>query len=198
MPIYKLVGNKILSTFQNWVMNTHLTEFHSGYRIYSVEILRQIPFHLNSNVFHFDTEIIIQLIIGNFRIKELPIPTYYGDEICHVDGLMYAKDVFKATAVVPFHKIGLFYQKNTTSHQAIERTSRKPSLTVHIAAVAAVLLAAKFSILDAAPAVARALRARDCGYRFRRITADAVDGPDNYYQIQLGTDPYRLTRHSMM
>ena len=63
-----------------------LSEFHSGYRVYSVNALRQIPFDRNTNDFHFDTEIIIQLLRARLRIKELPIPTYYGDEICHVNG----------------------------------------------------------------------------------------------------------------
>ena len=59
-------------------------------------MLRRIPFHLNSNVFHFDTEIIIQLVLWGARVREVPIPTYYGDEISHVNGLVYAKDAVVA------------------------------------------------------------------------------------------------------
>ena len=70
-----------------------MSEFHSGYRVYSVAALRKIPFALNTNDFHFDTEIIIQFDLAGLRIRELPIPTYYGDEICHVNGLKYAADV---------------------------------------------------------------------------------------------------------
>ena len=111
MPLYKFVGNKILTFFQNAILKANLTEFHSGYRIYRVNSLRQIPFHLNTNDFHFDTEIIIQLILAGKSIKELPIPTYYGDEICNVDGLKYAKDVLRVTSLVPFQKLGVFYQR---------------------------------------------------------------------------------------
>ncbi len=111
MPLYKFVGNKILTFFQNAVLKANLTEFHSGYRIYRVDALRHIPFHLNTNDFHFDTEIIIQLLLADKKIEELPIPTYYGDEICNVDGLKYAKDVFKVTSLVPFQKLGIFYQR---------------------------------------------------------------------------------------
>ncbi|MES2786967.1 MAG: bifunctional glycosyltransferase/class I SAM-dependent methyltransferase [Pseudomonadota bacterium] len=93
MPLYKRVGNRILTWAENRLLGTALTEFHSGYRIYSVEALRQIPFQKNTNDFHFDTQIIIQLVIARKRIVELPIPTYYGDEICHVNGMRYAKDV---------------------------------------------------------------------------------------------------------
>ena len=61
MPLYKFVGNRILSRFQNRMLGASLSEFHSGYRVYSVAALEKIPFQLNTNDFHFDTEIIIQL-----------------------------------------------------------------------------------------------------------------------------------------
>ncbi|PYO44942.1 MAG: glycosyltransferase family 2 protein [Gemmatimonadetes bacterium] len=59
MPLYKFVGNKILTAAQNRLLRLRLSEFHSGYRVYSVDALRRIPFSLNTNDFHFDTEIII-------------------------------------------------------------------------------------------------------------------------------------------
>lgn len=111
MPYYKFVGNKILTTFQNVMMRGQLSEFHSGYRLYAVDALKRIPFHLNTNVFHFDTEIIYQFIINGLRIKEQPIPTYYGDEICHVDGLKYAWDVFLATLRARAQELSLFYDR---------------------------------------------------------------------------------------
>ena len=111
MPLYKFVGNKILTWFQNSLLRADLSEFHSGYRIYSVDALRQFPFHLNTNVFHFDTEIIIQLLFAGQRIKELPIPTYYGDEICHVDGLKYAWDVAVATSKARAQELSIFYDR---------------------------------------------------------------------------------------
>ena len=93
MPLYKYIGNKILTTFENRMLNTSLTEFHSGYRAYNVHALASLPFERNSDGFNFDTQIIIQLIDAGKRIVEVPIPTYYGDEICYVDGLKYARDV---------------------------------------------------------------------------------------------------------
>jgi glycosyltransferase involved in cell wall biosynthesis len=111
MPLYKFVGNRILSTAQNHLLGSRLSEFHSGYRIYSVAALQRLPFRLNSNDFHFDTEIIIQLLNGGARIVELPIPTYYGDEICRVNGLKYARDVMKATVANVLHRAGLLYQR---------------------------------------------------------------------------------------
>jgi 2-polyprenyl-3-methyl-5-hydroxy-6-metoxy-1,4-benzoquinol methylase len=96
MPLYKYVGNRILTRFENQMLGTGLYEFHSGYRAYSVKALSGIPFGHNSDGFDFDTQIIIQLVDAGKRIVEVPIPTYYGDEICYVDGLKYAKDVSAA------------------------------------------------------------------------------------------------------
>lgn len=111
MPFYKYLGNKVLTTAQNTLLGSRLSEFHSGYRLYRVSTLKRLPFLLNSNDFHFDTEIIIQLLNSSSRIKELPIPTYYGDEICRVNGMKYAKDVMLATTKNALHRSGLLYQR---------------------------------------------------------------------------------------
>ena len=75
------------------MLGTKLSEYHSGYRAYSVKALASLPFEGNSDGFNFDTQIIIQLVDSGKRIREIPIPTYYGDEICYVNGLKYAKAV---------------------------------------------------------------------------------------------------------
>ncbi|MEI8241509.1 MAG: methyltransferase domain-containing protein, partial [Actinomycetota bacterium] len=93
MPRYKYVGNRILTTFQNTMTGLRLSEWHSGYRAYRVSALAALPFVGNSDGFDFDTEIILQLAAAQQHIIEVPIPTYYGDEICYVDGMQYAKDV---------------------------------------------------------------------------------------------------------
>jgi glycosyltransferase involved in cell wall biosynthesis/2-polyprenyl-3-methyl-5-hydroxy-6-metoxy-1,4-benzoquinol methylase len=111
MPLYKYVGNRALTTMQNALLRTCLSEFHSGYRAYSVPALRRIRFPLNSNDFHFDTEIIIQLLNAGQRIVEVPIPTHYGDEICYVDGVRYAKDVTLTTLQMVAHGVGVFNQR---------------------------------------------------------------------------------------
>jgi glycosyltransferase involved in cell wall biosynthesis len=117
MPLYKYVGNRILTSVQNFVLGTRLSEFHSGYRIYSVAALAKVPFRLNSNDFHFDTEIIIQFLNAKHRIVELPIPTYYGDEICRVDGMKYAGDVLAATLRNAAHRAGILYQRRFDTTQ---------------------------------------------------------------------------------
>jgi glycosyltransferase involved in cell wall biosynthesis len=90
MPMYKFLGNRLLTRFQNAMTGLNLSEYHSGYRLYSVDALKKIPFESFTNTWHFDTQIILALAERGFRITERPIPTYYGDEICHVNGLPYA------------------------------------------------------------------------------------------------------------
>ena len=95
MPFYKYFGNKALSTYQNITLKMNLTEFHSGYRAYSIEGLKKIRFDNMTDEFHFDTQIIVKANHNNLKIVEVPIPTYYGDEICYVDGIKYAKDILR-------------------------------------------------------------------------------------------------------
>lgn len=111
MPLYKFFGNRILTALQNLMLGSRLTEFHSGYRLYRVKALSKIPFQLNSNDFYFDTEIINQLMNARSRIVELPIPTYYGDEICRVNGIKYGWQVLGATFHNVLHRVGLLYQR---------------------------------------------------------------------------------------
>lgn len=106
MPLYKYVGNKILSRFQNAVVGMDLSEWHSGYRAYSVATLRDIPFELNTDDYNFDTQIILQLHEAGKRIVELPIPTFYGDEISYVSGMRYAKELTKDVLRYRAEKMG--------------------------------------------------------------------------------------------
>ena len=89
MPLYKFVGNKILTTLQNRLAEVSLTEWHSGYRAYSVAALRKVNFLKNSDYFDFDSQIILQMIGARQRIVEIEIPTFYGDEISRVNGIKY-------------------------------------------------------------------------------------------------------------
>lgn len=111
MPLYKLAGNRVLTFLQNRLLGSQLSEFHSGFRAYRVAALAGIPFGYNANVFHFDTEIIIQLMLAGCRIREVPIPTYYGDEICRVNGLRYARDVVVTTIASRLHRLNILYDR---------------------------------------------------------------------------------------
>jgi glycosyltransferase involved in cell wall biosynthesis len=93
MPKYKWVGNQILTFLQNKLTNQNFSEWHSGYRAYTVEALLKLNLGKLSNGFRFDTQIILELLAAKQRITEIPIPTYYGDEISHVNGLEYAREI---------------------------------------------------------------------------------------------------------
>ena len=138
MPFYKWIGNQILTTFQNWILGTKLSEFHSGYRLYSTKALAQVPFEKNTNDFHFDTEIIIQFVLKKLRIVELPIPTFYGDEICYVNGLKYAADIFRTMLRARFHQVGLFFDRKFDVNAPEETYDLKLGYeSSHTAAIAA-------------------------------------------------------------
>lgn len=106
MPMYKWLGNRVLTRMENYLLGTGLSEFHSGYRAYRVSALSSIPLEHNSDDFDFDTQIIIQLVDAGHRIVEIPIPTYYGDEICYVNGMKYAWDVTKDVAEYRLNRMG--------------------------------------------------------------------------------------------
>ena len=74
-----------------------LSEWHSGYRAFRVSTLASIPFESNSDVFDFDTQIILQVLDAGGRIVEIDIPTFYGDEVSYVNGLVYGKDIIRHT-----------------------------------------------------------------------------------------------------
>lgn len=171
MPRYKYVGNRILTWFQNRLLGVRLSEFHSGFRAYRVSALGALPFERNSNVFHFDTEIIIQFLMGGFRVAEVPIPTYYGDEICRVDGIKYAKDVMLATLGSRLHRLNVFYDRK---YDVDATVNRRYSLKLgysssHSVALEAVPEGSRVLDIGCGPGdVARELRKKGC----------TVDGAD--------------------
>jgi glycosyltransferase involved in cell wall biosynthesis len=114
MPLYKFLGNKILSSSQNRLAGAQLSEWHSGYRLYRVSLLARLRFRANRDDFCFDTEIILQMLNARANIVELPIPTYYGDEICRVDGLRYAGQVIHASARGALHRLRVVHQHYLT------------------------------------------------------------------------------------
>jgi glycosyltransferase involved in cell wall biosynthesis len=95
MPLYKYVANRILSTLENLVFGMNMGEYHSGYMLYSKEALNKIPYTKLSDTFHIDGEM---LIVGHdmkLRIKEVSIPTHYGEEKSNLKPIKYGIDVLK-------------------------------------------------------------------------------------------------------
>ena len=106
MPLHRYLGNRFLTWVQNRLLRTHLSEFHSGYRVYSTDALRKVPFGRLSSDYHFDTEIIILLKEYGLQIREVPIPTYYGEEKNYVNIWKYGMDVLVTTISYFLHKRG--------------------------------------------------------------------------------------------
>ncbi len=107
MPIHKYLGNKFLTFVENIILGTKLSEFHSGFRAYSMHALNDIPFNLGADDFHFDSEIIIQLVIAKKRVKEITIETFYGQEICYVNVITYGLNILKILFQYVLTKRGL-------------------------------------------------------------------------------------------
>ncbi|MBX4196751.1 glycosyltransferase family 2 protein [Candidatus Pacearchaeota archaeon] len=107
MPFYKFLGNIFLTTVENMFLGTRLTEFHSGFRAYSVDALKSIPLKYDSDGFHFDSEIIFQLVEAKKKIKEITIPTFYGEERSNVKVIPYGLNVLKELLKYTLHRLGL-------------------------------------------------------------------------------------------
>jgi len=80
MPILKYIVNKSSTVLANFVLGVRLTEYHSGFRVYSRDVLCNINFEMNSDNYTFDAEMITRIISKNYRITEIPIPTRYFKE----------------------------------------------------------------------------------------------------------------------
>ena len=97
MPIYKFIGNIFLTFIQNIILNSKISEFHSGYRSFKVVALQKIAYLNLPDYYHFDTEIIIELLKNRMKIKEIYIPTHYGDEVSHLKSIPYGLKVLYST-----------------------------------------------------------------------------------------------------
>ncbi|MDX2113778.1 MAG: glycosyltransferase family 2 protein [Alphaproteobacteria bacterium] len=111
MPLYKFIGNIVVTTLQNLLLGVRLSEFHSGYRVYATSALQAVPFQANADYFDFDTDILIQMIDTGQRFKEISIPTFYGSEICHVNGPKYVIKVLATTILSRLQRMKLWKSK---------------------------------------------------------------------------------------
>jgi glycosyltransferase involved in cell wall biosynthesis len=109
MPLYKWIGNQVLTKLENFIVGGNLSEFHTGYRAYRIDALQRIPFHHNTNNFHFDTDILIQMLRVGAVFREIPIPTFYGNEVCHVDGWKYFFGCLRSCIQDWMTQKGVFY-----------------------------------------------------------------------------------------
>jgi glycosyltransferase involved in cell wall biosynthesis len=110
MPLWKYVANRFLTTVENRVMGTSLSELHTGYRAYSREFLMTIPFLRNSLDFVFDTEVLMQAAQFGFRIAEVPAHSRYFDEASSVGfraGVVYGLKTLWTALRLVLHRAGI-------------------------------------------------------------------------------------------
>lgn len=107
MPLHRYLGNRFLTAVENYVLDWNLSEYHSGFRVFSCSALAQLPFHLCSDDYHFDTEILVQFRLKGLRVVERPIPTHYGSERSYVNVWRYGLQVLYTMAEYLLHRKGV-------------------------------------------------------------------------------------------
>jgi glycosyltransferase involved in cell wall biosynthesis len=85
MPVWKYIANRGLTILQNLLLGAHLSEYHSGYRAYSRDVLKKLNWQKNSNDFVFDNQFLVQGIIAGFRMGEISVPTKYNQEASSIN-----------------------------------------------------------------------------------------------------------------
>jgi len=110
MPFYKYVANRLLTAFQNLFLGVKLSEYHTGFRAFSRELLETLPLLENSDDFVFDNQMIAQAVMFGFRIGEISCPTKYFEEASSINfrrSVKYGFGVLATTAGFVAHKMGV-------------------------------------------------------------------------------------------
>ena len=110
MPMYKYIANRFLTLFENVLINEKLSEYHTGYRAFSAEVISSINFTHNSDDFVFDNEMISQIYMNGFEIGEITCPTKYFDEASSINfkrSMEYGLGVLRVSLTHRLHKWGL-------------------------------------------------------------------------------------------
>lgn len=114
MPLYKYIFNRCLTFSQNILINQKLSEYHTGYRAFSREVLETIDYHANSDDFVFDNQMISQIFYAGFDIAEITCPTKYFEEASSINfrrSMKYGLGVLGTSFNHFFNKIGLAKSK---------------------------------------------------------------------------------------
>jgi hypothetical protein len=112
MPVYKYYSNRLLTLVQNVLMNQKLSEYHTGYRAFSAEVLRSIDLSRNSDDFVFDNEMIAQIFYQGYEIGEVTCPTKYFPEASSINfsrSVTYGLGVLRVSLLYFFTKCGLMH-----------------------------------------------------------------------------------------
>jgi glycosyltransferase involved in cell wall biosynthesis len=110
MPLYKYISNRFLTLFENLLLNYKLSEYHTGYRAFSKEVLKALPLEENSDDFVFDNQMLAQVIYLRFRIGEVSCPTKYFPEASSLNffrSVKYGLGVMLTSVEFRLQKMGL-------------------------------------------------------------------------------------------
>jgi len=110
MPMYKYIANRFLTFAQNVLMSQKLSEYHTGYRAFSGEVLRTVPFHKCDDDFVFDNEMIAQIFWQGYEIAEITCPTKYFDEASSINfsrSMKYGLGVLRVSGRYCLAKLGI-------------------------------------------------------------------------------------------
>ena len=114
MPLYKYIANRFLTMTQNFLINYKLSEYHTGYRAFSGEVLRSINYNANSDDFVFDNEMLSQIIYSGFHIGEVTCPTKYFEEASSINfsrSATYGMGLLRVSFQHLFNKMGILNLK---------------------------------------------------------------------------------------
>jgi glycosyltransferase involved in cell wall biosynthesis len=110
MPLYKYFSNRVLSLIQNLIINYKLSEYHTGYRAFSREVLKKVNFEANSDDFVFDNQMLSQIIMAGYDIGEITCPTKYFKDASSINfrrSVKYGIGVLVTSLAHLFHKYGI-------------------------------------------------------------------------------------------
>ncbi len=128
MPLHKYIANRFLTTFQNVLIGSKLSEFHSGYRAFTREVLEKLPLNANSDDFIFDNQMLTQAVAQNFRIGEISCPTKYFPEASSINlrqSLIYGLGVIQTSIVFRLWRWGIISPKIFTASPEYLLESKK-------------------------------------------------------------------------
>jgi hypothetical protein len=121
MPRWKYLSNRFLTILENVAFGLHLSEYHTGLRAYSRRLLETIPYHLNSNDFVFDQELVAQVVAaGGMRIGEIAVPTRYFEEASSVNfrrSVVYGLSTLRVVARYILHQARIRRSRKLTARR---------------------------------------------------------------------------------
>jgi glycosyltransferase involved in cell wall biosynthesis len=114
MPYYKYIFNRLLTLTENILISQKLSEYHTGFRAFSKEVLNSINYNVNNDDFVFDNEMLSQIFMKGFEIAEITCPTKYFEEASSINfskSIKYGLGVLRVSAIHRLHKWGLLRSK---------------------------------------------------------------------------------------